>query len=73
MKLNHEPQAGLRRRRADRGRERAAFWGGLVIMALFEAVLMAKNWTPTGLHWPAPDQAEAAAVNAPDVGSASGG
>ena len=44
MKLNYAPQAGLRRRRPDHHRERAAFWAGIAIVALFEVVLMAKTW-----------------------------
>lgn len=46
MKLNYAPQAGLKRRRPDRRREAAAFWAGILIMLAFEAVLMAKSWSP---------------------------
>ena len=46
MKLNHAPQAGLRRSPPDRRRETMAFWGGILILALFEVVLMAKSWSP---------------------------
>ena len=46
MKLNYAPQAGLRRRRPDHRREAAAFWAGILIMLAFEAVLMAKSWSP---------------------------
>jgi hypothetical protein len=66
MKLNYAPQAGLRRRRPDRGRERAAFWGGVAIVAAFEVILMAKNWSelPT-LRWPFAADAQAADDTAP--------
>ena len=46
MKLNYAPQAGLRRSPPDRRRERMAFWGGILILVLFEIVLMAKSWSP---------------------------
>lgn len=46
MKLNYAPQAGLKRRRPDRRREVAAFWAGIAILVAFEAVLMAKSWSP---------------------------
>ena len=46
MKLNYAPQAGLRRRKPDRHRERLAFWAGLLIVAAFELILMSKSWTP---------------------------
>ena len=39
MKLNHAPQAGLRRSPPDRRRETMAFWGGILILALFEVRL----------------------------------
>ena len=46
MKLNYAPQAGLRRRKPDQPREKLAFWGGILIIALFEIVLMSKSWSP---------------------------
>ena len=46
MKLNYAPQAGLRRRKPDQHREMMAFWAGLLILAAFELVLMAKSWSP---------------------------
>jgi hypothetical protein len=46
MKLNHAPQAGLRRRPPDRRRESLAFWAGIAILIAFEMVLMAKSWSP---------------------------
>jgi len=46
MKLNYAPQAGLRRRKPDHRREVAAFWLGILIVVAFEAVLMAKSWSP---------------------------
>jgi hypothetical protein len=69
MKLNYAPQAGLRRRRPDQGRQTAAFWAGIGILLLFEAVLMAKNVTPTGLDW-SPPGADAPADDAADASSA---
>ena len=49
MKLNHAPQAGLRRRPPGHARERWAFWAGIGIVVLFELVLMAKAWPPLQL------------------------
>lgn len=46
MKLHNAPQAGLRRRKAEQNRQRLAFWGGLLILAAFELVLMSKSWSP---------------------------
>jgi hypothetical protein len=46
MKLNHAPQAGLRRRKPGQPNERMAFWGGILILCLFELVLMSKSWSP---------------------------
>jgi len=46
MKLNHAPQAGLRRRKPGQPNEMAAFWAGIAILAAFELVLMAKSWSP---------------------------
>jgi hypothetical protein len=47
------PQVGLRRSRPGRSRDRAAFWAGIVIVAAFEAMLMARfappDWNPTFL------------------------
>ena len=68
MKLNHAPQAGLRRRRPDHRREIAAFWAGIAIMAAFELVLMAKQWSPSNPEtvfglWGRADQA--AGLDAP--------
>ena len=53
MKLNYAPQAGLRRRKPDQRRDRAAFWAGVAIVAAFELILRAK--TGPGLadmRWP---------------------
>jgi hypothetical protein len=51
MKLNHAPQAGLRRRKPGQPNERIAFWGGILILCLFELVLMSKSWSPeTAAH-----------------------
>jgi hypothetical protein len=71
MKLNHAPQAGLRRRKAGQPNERAAFWAGIAILAAFELVLMSKSWSPAtaarifDFH---ADQVQAA--DAPDAGDA---
>lgn len=46
MKLNYAPQAGLRRRKPDQPRQKLAFWGGIVILCMFELVLMSKSWSP---------------------------
>jgi hypothetical protein len=46
MKLNSATQAGLRRRKPGQPNERMAFWGGILIMCLFELVLMSKSWSP---------------------------
>ncbi len=46
MKLNYAPQAGLRRRKPGQPNETMAFWGGIVILCLFELVLMSKSWSP---------------------------
>ncbi len=72
MKLDYEPQAGLRRRRPGHGRERAAFWGGIAIVVAFEVILMSKTWSelpviPFDLHWRFGDAAQAATPDDPDV------
>ena len=46
MKLSSASQAGLRRRKPGQPNERMAFWGGILILCLFELVLMAKSWSP---------------------------
>lgn len=46
MKLNHAPQAGLRRKKPDQHRDTMAFWAGIAILCLFELVLMSKSWSP---------------------------
>ncbi len=45
MKLNHAPQAGLRRHRPEHRRQIVAFWAGIVIVVAFELILMAKGWS----------------------------
>ncbi len=45
MKHSYPPQAGLRRRSAGGvSRSHIAFVGGLLIVAAFELLLMAKGW-----------------------------
>jgi hypothetical protein len=46
MKLSSASQAGLRRRKPGQPNERTAFWGGILILCLFELVLMSKSWSP---------------------------
>ena len=46
MKLNHAPQTGLRRRKPGQPDQKMAFWGGILILCLFELVLMSKSWSP---------------------------
>ena len=46
MKLNSATQAGLRRRKPGQPNEKMAFWGGILILCLFELVLMSKSWSP---------------------------
>ena len=46
MKHPCPPQIGLRRRRPERRRERAAFWAGILIVVAFEAILMARFAPP---------------------------
>jgi hypothetical protein len=69
MKLNYAPQAGLRRRKPDQRRERLAFWAGLLILAAFEVVLMAKSWSPasTDRIFAFQPRAEADAAPLPDT------
>jgi hypothetical protein len=51
MKLNHAPQAGLRRKKPGQPDQKMAFWGGVLILCLFELVLMSKSWSPdTAAH-----------------------
>jgi hypothetical protein len=45
MKLNTAPQTGLRRRKPGQPNEKMAFWGGILILCLFELVLMSKSWS----------------------------
>lgn len=49
MKLNHAPQAGLRKSPPGRRRETMAFWGGIAILVAFELILMAKSWSPDSI------------------------
>jgi hypothetical protein len=49
MKLNYAPQAGLRRQRPNRVRERLAFWAGIAIVLAFELILMAKTLPPASV------------------------
>jgi hypothetical protein len=46
MKLSSASQAGLRRRKPGQPNEKMAFWGGVLILCLFELVLMSKSWSP---------------------------
>jgi hypothetical protein len=46
MKLSSASQAGLRRRKPGQPNEKMAFWGGILILCLFELVLMSKSWSP---------------------------
>ena len=46
MKLSSATQAGLRRRKPGQPNEKMAFWGGILILCLFELVLMSKSWSP---------------------------
>ena len=51
MKLNHAPQAGLRRKKPGQPNEAAAFWAGIAILVAFVLVLMSKSWSPeTAAH-----------------------